>query len=354
MNVDDQPERDLIEEYQETTALVRKNNNLIKELIERYEKMSVLKREKFNNKDFEVVPPFEGKVEQLPRFLRALDYLAAEYEVTRYTNHLVPFLLHVEAKLKGAVAHQIGLGNYQTWDALREKLILAYDDKRDSATLAEELGVMSQKPNETPMQFYERIILHYDQMLAKLLLECNSNKDIVKGVTENYLDKRVLRRLMNGLKEPNKQFLKTRNPTTLEEAHSLLATFAQPDLVEIRTRGSGQSWQNKNNLNSQNKTVSNNQKTPFATKTSSPQNTQQRNLNQNWRNNNFKQNSNFNPNNKGPEPMSVQTRVNQLESVEQEEFESQDDFEGITSEDYEPVNFRDEASDSETLNMQTV
>ncbi|CAH0391625.1 unnamed protein product [Bemisia tabaci] len=189
MNVDDQPERDLIEEYQATTALVRKNNNLIKELIERINgKMTTLKIEKFNNKDFEVVPPFEGKIEQLPRFLRALDYLAAEYEVTIYTNHLVPFLLHVEAKLKGAVAHQIGLGNYQTWPALREKLILAYDDKRDSATLAEELGVMSQKPNETPMQFYERLILHYDQMLAKLLLECNSNKDIVKGVTEHYLE----------------------------------------------------------------------------------------------------------------------------------------------------------------------
>ncbi|CAH0381424.1 unnamed protein product [Bemisia tabaci] len=239
MNVDDQPERDLIEEYQTTTALVRKNSNSIKELVERIEeKMTTLKKEKFNNKDFEVVPTFDGKVEQLPRFLRALDYLAAEYEVTRFTNHLVPFLLHVEAKLKGSVAHQIGLGNYQTWPALRETLILADDDKRDSPTLAEELGVMSQKPSKTPMQFYERLIRHYDQMLAKLLLERNSNKDIVKGVTEYYLDKRVLRRLMNGLKEPNKQFLKTRNPKTLEEAHSLLATFAQPDLVEIRTRGS--------------------------------------------------------------------------------------------------------------------
>lgn len=347
MNVDDNTERDLIDEYRSTTALVRKNNILIKELINRLQTMTTLKREKFNNKDFEVVPPFEGKVEQLPRFLRALDYLAAEYEVTRFTNHLVPFLLHVEAKLKGAVAHQIGLGNYQTWQALREKLVLAYDDKRDSATLAEELGVMSQKPSETPLQFYERLILHYDQMLAKLLLECNNDRNIVKGVTEYYLDKRVLRRLMNGLKEPNKQFLKTRNPNSLEEAHSLLATFAQPDLVEIRTRGStNQNWQK--GANPQNRPTPNTQKGPFVNKTNPSQNSPPRNLNQNWRQNNAKQTSNFNPNNKGPEPMSVQTRVNQIEGIE-EEFDEQEIDE---TEEYESVNFREEASDAEFLNMQ--
>lgn len=54
---------------------------------------------------------------------------------------------------------------------------------------------MLQKPNETPLQSYERLILHYDQMSAKLLLECNNDRKIVKGITEYYLDKRVLRRL---------------------------------------------------------------------------------------------------------------------------------------------------------------
>lgn len=339
-----QPETDLIDEYRLTTYAIQKNNQLIKNLIDRYQSKMVgtLKRDKFDTKDFDLVPVFEGKIEQLPRFLRALDYLAEEYEVVKYTNYLVPFLLNVEAKLRGPVAHQIGLGNYATWTTLREKLVTAYDDKRDSITFAEELGVMSQKPSETPLQFYERLILHYDQLLAKLSLECKNDKDVLNNITEFYLNKRVIRRLMNGLREPNKQFLKTRNPRSLEEAHSLLATFAQPDIVELRTRGpSTSNWQNKapqpapQNKNYQQNNQKFNQTTP-------------RNFNQNWRqNNNFKQNSNFNPNNKGPEPMSVQTRINQMEGVEIENESEQENPD--VEVDFEPVNFQEEASEIETL-----
>lgn len=114
-------------------------------------------------------------------------------------------------------------------------------------------------------------------MLAKLLLGCHSDKNIMKDVTDYYLNKRVLRRLMNRLKDSNRQFLETRNPKSLEEA--LLATFARPDLVKIRTRGSsGQNWQNKNTLSPQHKIVTNIQKTQFANKTNSPQNVSPCNL----------------------------------------------------------------------------
>lgn len=281
-----------------------------------------LQHENFRDKDFNLVPVFDGQTANLPRFLRILDVLATKYQVTQFENHRVQFLMCVESKLIGNVANKINAGQYNTWTAMRKALTESYEDRRSVETLTYELTHTYQR--EEPLDFFDKIMLKYNDIQAKISLN-NQDEDQEKEAKIDFLTKLTIFTVKNNMREPLKQELFMRNPQSLVEIQGILGEYKQRQ-QSLRNFTPPGTPRNNSNIPPKN---NNNQMNQQHVRNQQNRNNQFQHKNNNYNSNNYAQNqrntanpqnqprSNFNPNNRGPEPMSVQSRLNALDTCEQ-------------------------------------
>lgn len=107
----------------------------------------------------EMVPEFRGEPELLPKFIRICDKLVARfYNFDNQEEFQNEQLMHsILSKIRGQAEIDISSSAPTTWDEIKVALKVAYHDKRDLRTLNIEIINTSQKFQETPFQFYQRV-----------------------------------------------------------------------------------------------------------------------------------------------------------------------------------------------------
>ena len=106
-----------------------------------------------------MIPDFNVEVELLPRFIEICEKLVKRFF---NTNDLQDFqneylMSSIRSKIKGEAALNISSIQINNWKELKESLIQAYSDKRDTYTLCLELSYLKQSINETPFEFFTKI-----------------------------------------------------------------------------------------------------------------------------------------------------------------------------------------------------
>lgn len=270
-----------------------------------------------------MIPEFSGETELLPRFLEICQKL-----VNRFYNANDPddfqneyLMSSIRSKIKGEAALNLSNCIINDWNDLKDSLINAYCDKRDTYTLCIEMTNLKQNINETPFDFFNRLQKTLNLQLS--YIKTHSKKADEIFVLCSYFQNYALRILLRGLKEPVGSMMRTKNPSDLGSALNMLTNDFQLDsLGKTRIDTNIQNPNNKNNFSQKNtyKMINPRYNTPIK---ANAQNQQNKNFN-------FQSNANRNPqhpsplnrppitrlftprqnnpNNYTPTPMSISTR----------------------------------------------
>lgn len=228
-------------------------------------------RARFRKEYLNMVPEYNGEPELLSRFINACERLIVKFHNTDdpdcFENvYLLDSLL---SKIRGPASVIVFSNPTETWGEVRDSLLNNFGDRRDSATLTQELCAMKQKSGEDGYKFYERLNNKLQTTLSKLRSETDDAEE--RAYNTNYIRKLGLRCLLKGFEEPLGSFMRTKNPTNMAEAarilindYSLLPTFKRTE-GGYKTQG-GQKKSSYGNLNN-----SSNQKSQGGTPSKSGQ-----------------------------------------------------------------------------------
>lgn len=184
-------------------------------------RIPVLKKEYLD-----MIPIFTGQVEMLNRFLSITEKLAIKFANQADPNDFQNEYLmsSILAKIQGPAAEIVYNSSINTYLELKQALLNAYSDKRDHFTLILEMSHYKQQQNETPFQFYERVM----KILNLLIAYLNNHKPAVEAqYLATHSRELALRILLKGLREPLSSFMKTKNPTDLNQALNILTNDFQ-------------------------------------------------------------------------------------------------------------------------------
>ncbi|CAH0388505.1 unnamed protein product [Bemisia tabaci] len=172
--------------------------------------------------DLATIPEFKGETNLLPLFIKICDQLVTTFGVPDNPNHVQNSRLMrgFLAKIKGQAQVQIGNNDYSTWDILKAKLREFYGDRKTDRTLTIELCRMFQNSGEKPIDFYNRITYQLNLTLA--YMNNHNRMDHLEFIHELGLQV-----FLRGLKDPLRQYLKSRDPKTLVEALNLMTNEFQ-------------------------------------------------------------------------------------------------------------------------------
>jgi hypothetical protein len=191
----------------------------------------------------DMIPDFCGEPTLLNRFVTICDKIVAKFFVTANTEDFQNEYLYssILAKIKGPALDIVTSSNSYAWPDVRQVLLTSYLDKRDCFTLNIEMAEMKQEIGESPFVFYERI-----QKILNLQISYFINKEAkASGVLCEYAQKLALRVLLRGLHEPIGSLMRTKNPSTLGEALSMLTNDFQFKTAKVTNL----SQNNKNQFN---------------------------------------------------------------------------------------------------------
>ena len=173
----------------------------------------------YRNEYDKLVPPFNGEPLALAKYLKACDKIYARFydtnDIECFQNDLI--LSSFTSKLGPAVTNKLCLNSIENYCDLRQTLIQTYSDKRDTYTLTLELAKMKQL-NEDCFQFHDRICKLLNSQIGFLQTHFPQTSQILIP----YMETLALRVFLHGLHEPTGSFLRTRAPTTLGSALSIL------------------------------------------------------------------------------------------------------------------------------------
>lgn len=297
----------------------------------------VLKQEYLN-----MVPDFYGETELLPRFIEISEKLVNKFynaqDVNDFQNEYL--MSSILAKIKGEAARNISCCTINSWLDLKTALLNTYADKRDCYSLNIEMTELKQE-NESPFEFYNRVQKLLNLQISYLSTHLPHNEShILSEFFRNY----ALRILLRGLKEPIGGLMRTKNPSNLNSALSMLTNdfqfeinqqklskqkFIQKPMPQIKpilqqplqlTNFSHNLKYNSNpassnNINRQN-TSNFNKNSGFTNQYKTPTNV-------------FKPNQNFNRPLPKPTPMSISTRNTFQPNSRQNQFNKKYAFEEL-------------------------
>lgn len=164
------------------------------------------------------VPHFDGNPNDLNRYLSVCQSLIDTfYKANEPHNFQNVYLLNcIIGKLTGNAKLVLGTQNVNTWEELKLILGRHFADQRDEACLNRDLVMLRQNNNESPNQYYDRI-LHILNLLCSYvdLHETDDNAKILKRTLYNNL---ALKTFLSGLKEPLGTTIRCMRPKDLPEA----------------------------------------------------------------------------------------------------------------------------------------
>lgn len=184
----------------------------------------------------DMIPEFRGDNKLLPRFIEICEKLVKKFynkdEVGDFQNEYL--MSSILAKVKGEAAVNIASCPNTCWSEVKAALLNTYSDKRDCYTLNIEMSEMKQNFNESPFEFYNRL-----QELLNLQVSyftTHIHPDEAK-VLICYSRHYALRILLRGLKEPLGTLMRTKNPTDMNNALSMLTNdFQLESVVRYQTK----------------------------------------------------------------------------------------------------------------------
>lgn len=161
---------------------------------------------------FTIIPEFEGDQILLHTFINSCNaafQLAEDYQIPLIT-------LHIKNKLKGRASQLINSRQLNTWNEIRDLLLVHFGDSRDLTSLIHDLQKIKQLPNESPLTFAHRVESHN----AKLHAAINSQNLTAdqKAAQAELIEQMCLNTLLTGLEPKLCAIIRASNPATRGDA----------------------------------------------------------------------------------------------------------------------------------------
>lgn len=164
------------------------------------------------------VPEFDGNPNDLNRYLSTCQSLIDNfYNSANQRDFQNVFLLNsLIGKLTGTAKIIVNIQNVTTWDDLKAVLHRNFADQRDESCLNRDLVMLKQNSNESPNQFYDRI-LHLLNLLCSYI-DSHENSDAGRILKKGLYNDLALKTFLSGLKEPLGTTIRCMKPNSLAEA----------------------------------------------------------------------------------------------------------------------------------------
>lgn len=173
----------------------------------------------------DMIPEYSGDPTMLSRFISICDKVVNKFYVSENTEDFQNEYLFssILSKIKNQALEIVVSSNTYLWSDVRQTLLTTYLDKRDCFTLNLEMSELKQESHETPFKFYEKI-----QKILNLQIAFFTNKEAsARDILCTYVQKLALRVLLRGLQEPLGSLMRTKNPSSLEDALNMLTNDFQ-------------------------------------------------------------------------------------------------------------------------------
>lgn len=163
------------------------------------------------------LPEFNGDFRQLDNFIACVNPVALLIETC--TEITRPFMLRaIRNKITGNASERLRLyGEPDNWNAIREVLKLHFSDHRDTRTLYSNLNALRQTASINA--FYDRVLELVTALNSKARRETTEPRLIQPTIDRNLAE--GLQVFINGVNEPLKTILLSRNPTSLDNAYTI-------------------------------------------------------------------------------------------------------------------------------------
>lgn len=220
-------------------SLSENNRNLELDLVRFFNNLKLGKNSKVNNcsasktdntmainqnqlpvldiKTLSIIPNFNGNPNKLHRFISASESILTHYYDRQNPNNFQNILLinGVLNKLEGRAEEIIAINGANDWDSIKTTLLQNFGDQRDENCLNQDLVNLRQKPNESPFQFYERVIHLLNTICNYIDLHCVAEEQQYK---RTFFTKQALKTFLAGLKEPLGSTIRAMRPASLAQA----------------------------------------------------------------------------------------------------------------------------------------
>lgn len=163
------------------------------------------------------LPEFNGDFRQLDNFITCVNPVALLIETCTETTK--PFLFRaIRNKITGIASERLRLyGEPDNWNAIREVLKLHFSDHRDTRTLYSSLNALKQTTSVNA--FYDKVLELVTALNSKARRDTTDARLIQPTVDRNLAE--GLQIFINGVNEPLKTILLSRNPTSLDTAYTI-------------------------------------------------------------------------------------------------------------------------------------
>lgn len=204
------------------------------------------------------IPNFDGNPKLLQRFIIASENLLKAFQNTTNPNSPINICLldTIFSKLKGRAADLIcPRSELNSWQSIKEVLIASFSDQRGIDCLFQDLTSLKLKPNETLLEFGNRIQDVRSLLISKLN---NMNEDRqIKLMKISHYEEMALKTYINNLPYQIQLAIRLKVPDSLEQALSY--TVEELNFLEFKNKNN----QTKINPPLQNKPQNNPTKTNF-------------------------------------------------------------------------------------------
>lgn len=173
----------------------------------------------FHMSYLQTVPEFDGEPYKLAEYIRAAEILIAQFGHTPDRFFQQVLLSSLRTKLVGRACIVTSGREINSWADLKFILQQTFADQRDEDSLLRDLMLLKQQ-NESPQNYYEKCQTVRGLLFSRLsLTEDNVTIRIVK---QSMYDSLTLKAFLTGLKEPMGSIIRSRAPTSIDNALSYI------------------------------------------------------------------------------------------------------------------------------------
>lgn len=172
----------------------------------------------FDTKNLCIVPEFDGNPNKLHRFVKASESLLLHYfDVNNPNNFQNTLLINgILNKLQGKAEEVVAIhGATNSWEEIKNSLILNFGDQRDENCLNQDLVNLRQRPGESPQKFHEKVLTLLNTICNYIDLKCEETERKAK---REFFTKQALKTFLAGLRDPLGPMIRAMRPNSLAQA----------------------------------------------------------------------------------------------------------------------------------------
>lgn len=157
---------------------------------------------------------FNGKREDLNRFIRCCDYARSLADQSQYQ----PLLYYIITRITGNAASQIEGKEVDGWNGLKETLIKLFGPQKSHSQILEEINTIRQNSNESIGSFLNRIEHLQSMALDSIKLSGENAENLGKTEAVRWI---ALQRFIRHSREEISRCLRWKDPKSLSEAYEI-------------------------------------------------------------------------------------------------------------------------------------